>query len=43
MLEDGDLAIGVPVFLLKSSSQTLDIQDELWYNVFARVNGDTLV
>ena len=44
VLEDGDLAIGVPVFLSsKSSPQTLDIQDDLWYNILARVNGDTLV
>lgn len=44
VLEDGDLAIGVPVFLSsKSLSQTLDIQDDLWYNILARVNGDTLV
>lgn len=43
VLEDGDLAIGVPVFLSKSLSQTLDIQDNPWYNTDIRVNGDTLV
>lgn len=43
VLEDGDLAIRVPVFLSKSLPQTLDIQNDPWYNTLARVNGDTLV